>query len=83
MTTTTLTPELATALLAQVTLIPKRCTFECGTPVMTDGGASVVLRTNASTPTIQGWFSKVGATVTRLDQVMGRNSWVCYWRVAE
>lgn len=75
------TQEYIEALLVQVSLIPKKCRFEWRDAAVGPIGGTVSIWTNAGTPTIAGWFRKVGMTITRFDRKSKVSGWVVYFRV--
>lgn len=65
-----MTPQEALALMAQISLVPKRSHFEAHNLHVDEAGrASVEIITDASQPTISRWFEQTGACVTRLESV--------------
>ncbi len=78
---TTLTNELATALIVQVDMIPKQKPCAIGIPeVDEDGRGHVTIKTQVSTVTIQKWFQSCDMFITRFHWV-GKNTWECSFRL--
>jgi len=65
-----MTQHEAVAILAQLSLVPKRTPLAVHNLTVDDKGrASVEVITEATQPTISRWFEQTGAMVTRVESV--------------